>query len=495
MSDENKVEKSSRKAKEEALLRIENTFKKTKKNVKSLEEAKEVLIAEKFSNPGFELFNSKSNLNEIADGGKTSALEDNVRQSLAKASNFEGKDFSNLGDSRGINNLGSENIESFSNFIVSININKPVSENIVDFPLSPIVEVSESILSLEFENLSFSSESDTFNSAESFTMAIPYEKLIKPITQFSGNVEDLNRFIFSIELAARNLHETQREDELIPYLYNKIPACIFNYISSLKVATIKDFKLAISEKFARTSSIEDLRFEIANSKQKKGESVANYVDRLELLASTFRQLYASQNEEMNAVQLERDMDAMLKRSFLAGILNPLRSMASNRDFSSYKDARKFAKEKEFAAELCMEEQNYQDSDFISNGENSQYLRKFQTGFNRQRNVNYNDRDFNFSQRNFDYPPRNFNFNARNEDMRHRNLNDGQYQKFRRQSNFDNNRYYENRFSQDEDLSDRRGVQQENRAEYQNVRFSEDSDQMNKPSTTHDTFPNRPRTPV
>lgn len=76
-------------------------------------------------------------------------------------------------------------------------------------------------------------------------------------------------------------------------------------------------------------------------------------------------------------------------------------MASNRDFDFYKVARRFAKEKEFAAELCAEEQNYQNSDFISNGRNSQYRRNFQPEFNRERNANYRDRNFGFLQRNFD----------------------------------------------------------------------------------------------
>ena len=120
----------------------------------------------------------------------------------------------------------------FSNKVFDEFFNSPTASSSSTNPLIPKVIVSNSNLQeiTNCQKLNISSDSET--SFESLTMdnITPYDRLVKPIMNFSGDSYELTRFLSSVESAEKMLHSSQSEKLLIPFLMHKLPTSAYNSV-------------------------------------------------------------------------------------------------------------------------------------------------------------------------------------------------------------------------------------------------------------------------
>lgn len=134
----------------------------------------------------------------------------------------------------------------------------------------------------EVLDLNTISPTETVNNLEIMTSSLDPKYVLRLVPSFSGNSNELHKFISSCEFIHKTLPQ-QDHGQFLELIRLKLDGKAYHLMKYKTLDTWSNFKKLLENEFSDTRSIGHLQMELSSNRQMKNESVKTYANRVESL--------------------------------------------------------------------------------------------------------------------------------------------------------------------------------------------------------------------
>lgn len=170
--------------------------------------------------------------------------------------------------------------------------------------------------------------------------------LLKDIKDFSGNLNDINKFLSSCRAAYDFIGETEEHklhrERFLNGIKNKLDSATFNAISQQTFNSIVEFSSAIEGIFLISNDPSNVQMQIVNRKQKHDENIMTYANKLLELHNEYLMLYKLKYPTADQESVKISNDMLLTQNFIRNLKQPFQTYSRGHFFDSFSAAKKWA---------------------------------------------------------------------------------------------------------------------------------------------------------
>lgn len=190
-----------------------------------------------------------------------------------------------------------------------------------------------------------------------------YQAALKTISSFSGKSKDIPLFLATCKLAYDSVNfgelgednviqppNTITEEAFILSLKTKLDGITYSSLKSKNLKTFAEFETAINEQFRLLRPASKIFSENAKLCQRPGEDTIHYVNRLDDLFTEYQQsikFMEKIEDETSMIPLIAHINKQLIFNGINGLLQPMRTIAKSRNFTSFEEFSKWAYQQSF----------------------------------------------------------------------------------------------------------------------------------------------------
>lgn len=116
---------------------------------------------------------------------------------------------------------------------------------------------------------------------EQLNMVFSVEMALKMIPDFSGNRENLHKFLACCDIVSPMATTRADKEMLLNVIKTKLSGSAYNLIKYREFATYDDLKLILEEQYLERRTMAQIQTELLNCRQHHNESVREFANRVE----------------------------------------------------------------------------------------------------------------------------------------------------------------------------------------------------------------------
>jgi Zinc knuckle len=189
-----------------------------------------------------------------------------------------------------------------------------------------------------YPNLPDSESADS--SIESFKMSettLSLGMAFKLIPEYNGNREELQKFISSCELSLNRIAAINKP-LLFELIKTKISGKAYNVIRFRPVESWEALRLLLEEFFIEKRTVAILQLGLTTLRQKTGESVRSYAQKMETLLGPLIDLSIEGKSQEAGLAIQTLLKAQALNVFQEGLLQPIKLLVKSKNVKEFEDA-------------------------------------------------------------------------------------------------------------------------------------------------------------